>query len=131
MSRELRPCGTEAAYRRHITAGEQPCEPCREAKREKARRQYRQRVARYGRRVSGRGLPASAPEGAHKAPCFGDPGLWDPRGEWEPDEAVLARWREAARLCVSACPVFTHCRDSRVQAGGRGVWAGRIPGRVA
>ncbi|WP_199550273.1 WhiB family transcriptional regulator [Streptomyces sp. N35] len=28
---ELRPCGTPAAYRRHLRAGEEPCERCREA----------------------------------------------------------------------------------------------------
>lgn len=28
----LQPCGTRAAYMRHLKAGEQPCEPCREAK---------------------------------------------------------------------------------------------------
>jgi hypothetical protein len=27
----LQPCGTEAAYRRHLKYGEEPCEPCREA----------------------------------------------------------------------------------------------------
>lgn len=29
--RELKPCGTPAAYRRHIKRGETPCEPCRKA----------------------------------------------------------------------------------------------------
>lgn len=28
MGRKLKPCGTEAAYRRHLRAGEQPCEMC-------------------------------------------------------------------------------------------------------
>lgn len=28
MPRELKPCGTEAAYRRHIRKGERPCEEC-------------------------------------------------------------------------------------------------------
>jgi hypothetical protein len=27
----LKPCGTEAAYRRHLRRGEQPCEACRAA----------------------------------------------------------------------------------------------------
>jgi len=31
MPRELRPCGTNAAYIRHIRKGEKPCEPCRQA----------------------------------------------------------------------------------------------------
>lgn len=29
--RVLQPCGTEAAYRRHHRAGEQPCQACQEA----------------------------------------------------------------------------------------------------
>jgi hypothetical protein len=32
MSRQLQPCGTHAAYARHVKAGEEPCEPCREAR---------------------------------------------------------------------------------------------------
>ena len=31
MTRNLRPCGTTAAYRRHLRNGEQPCEACRSA----------------------------------------------------------------------------------------------------
>ena len=27
----LKPCGTAAAYRRHLRRGERPCEPCRQA----------------------------------------------------------------------------------------------------
>ncbi len=30
-STNLRPCGTHAAYRRHLNRGEEPCEPCRQA----------------------------------------------------------------------------------------------------
>ncbi|MFC9085318.1 hypothetical protein [Nocardiopsis dassonvillei] len=29
----LQPCGTNAAYQRHLRAGETACEPCREAMR--------------------------------------------------------------------------------------------------
>lgn len=29
--RELKPCGTPAAYRRHLRYGEKPCDACREA----------------------------------------------------------------------------------------------------
>ena len=31
MARELRPCGTPAAYRRHLRNGEKPCLPCARA----------------------------------------------------------------------------------------------------
>lgn len=33
MARTLKPCGTVAAYKRHLRAGEQPCADCLEAKR--------------------------------------------------------------------------------------------------
>jgi hypothetical protein len=31
MERTLKPCGTPAAYRRHLRHGEKPCDECREA----------------------------------------------------------------------------------------------------
>ena len=34
MARPLKPCGTFAAYRRHLKAEEQPCEPCKQAARD-------------------------------------------------------------------------------------------------
>lgn len=40
-ARELKPCGSEAAYRRHLRHGEVPCEPCRIAANEASDR-YRQ-----------------------------------------------------------------------------------------
>ena len=164
--RQLQPCGTRAAYQRHIRAGEVPCEACREANRAGGREQWRRRapkpkpcgtyaaymrhrkageqpceacqranvayITEYKRRKRAEAaelrLPAQAPEGAHRAPCFGNPGLWDPRGEFESRDVARVRWREAARLCVSACPVLAHCRHSRELAGGGGVWAGQIPG---
>ncbi|UJQ87140.1 hypothetical protein SEA_BAILEYBLU_1 [Arthrobacter phage BaileyBlu] len=33
-SPKLRPCGTYAAYRRHLRRGEEPCEPCKQAARD-------------------------------------------------------------------------------------------------
>ena len=41
--RKLKPHGTPAAYRRHVKAGEVPCEPCREAESERQRQLYRAR----------------------------------------------------------------------------------------
>lgn len=38
--RELQPCGTYAAYQRHLLASEEPCEACKQAARE-YRRAYR------------------------------------------------------------------------------------------
>jgi hypothetical protein len=31
MPRQLKPCGTPAAYRRHLRHGQEPCDDCREA----------------------------------------------------------------------------------------------------
>lgn len=50
----LRPCGTPAAHRRHITGGGDPCDECREAENERKRR-YR---ARRRHRSTGTGWPA-------------------------------------------------------------------------
>lgn len=44
--RELRPCGTVAAYRRHKYHGEEPCVVCRAAYLADQARLYRQRKAR-------------------------------------------------------------------------------------
>lgn len=41
--RTLKPCGTDAAYRRHLRERETPCEPCRAAAR---RREARKRAKR-------------------------------------------------------------------------------------
>ena len=46
MSRVLQPHGTEAAYRRHQRAGEEPCPPCREAWSKRRRRQLEEKAAR-------------------------------------------------------------------------------------
>ncbi len=40
MKRQLAPCGTQAAYQRHIRNGEVPCEPCAAAERHRTRLRY-------------------------------------------------------------------------------------------
>lgn len=45
-ARALKPCGTYAAYRRHLNRGEQPCDECRRAAREARYEQNRKRVLR-------------------------------------------------------------------------------------
>ncbi len=42
------PCGTVAAYRRHGRNGEEPCEACRQAERERQAELYRRRKAGEG-----------------------------------------------------------------------------------
>lgn len=39
MARQLKPCGTPAAYRRHLRHDEEPCEKCKRAAREEKRLQ--------------------------------------------------------------------------------------------
>ena len=55
----LKPCGTRAAYDRHKHAGEEPCEPCKQAfneyhraKRERAKQRAEQRDNRQMERVA-------------------------------------------------------------------------------
>lgn len=43
--RATRPCGTVAAYERHLNHGEVPCDACREANRTKSAEAYRRRKA--------------------------------------------------------------------------------------
>mgnify|MGYP000989548803 CR=1 FL=1 len=135
MSREVQPCGTRAAYLRHRRNGEAPCAEFSAANSRYTTAHMKEQRAqkRSGQFSRGGSLPISAPEDAHKAPCT-DPRngyIWDPRGEWEPDAEVLDRWRAASLLCITTCPVFSHCAESKAMAGGSGVWAGRIPGRVS
>lgn len=50
--RELEPCGTQAAYRRHLKAGEPPCAACRGAE-AMVRRKRRQARARRSSSLGG------------------------------------------------------------------------------
>lgn len=45
-ARPLQPCGSEAAYRRHIKAREKPCQPCTVAHRDAGRRWDKRRATR-------------------------------------------------------------------------------------
>lgn len=65
MGRVLRPCGTEAAYRRHVYHGQVPCDACRAAHRAYVGRARRERVLR----------DTLARAAAHSAPLhvLGDP----------------------------------------------------------
>jgi len=40
MLNELKPCGTTAAYQRHLRAGEEPCDQCRQARSAYTRARY-------------------------------------------------------------------------------------------
>lgn len=55
--RALQPCGTNAAYVRHRSRGEEPCEACREARKAYKRDAYRRKVG--PRKVQPCGTPAA------------------------------------------------------------------------
>lgn len=59
MARKLHPCGTWAAYKRHLRTGEDPCGPCRQASRDqKNRRNEDRRRAREAAGVQAPDAPA-------------------------------------------------------------------------
>lgn len=54
-TRDLKPCGTDAAYQRHRKAGETPCDACREARRVKSaetNRQLAEQSTKRGRELA-------------------------------------------------------------------------------
>lgn len=57
MTRALKPCGTYAAYRRHLRAKESPCEECRQA----ARDQKNSRKAAERQEAAVRAVEATPP----------------------------------------------------------------------
>jgi hypothetical protein len=62
--RDLKPCGTIAAYRRHLRHGEPPCESCLEAQRRAnadERSHHAGTQAAAERRASRNGLPGFRP----------------------------------------------------------------------
>lgn len=61
--------------------------------------------------------------------CVGRWPMWDRTIDGEGERARLARQREAARVCRTACPVLAECRAWSEQAatiGDFGVCAGRV-----
>ena len=68
----LKPCGTPAAYRRHIRHSEPICEPCRQAEARRGRDYRRRRATRASR-------PTSAPE-------------WDGQPSYEVRREILTAW---------------------------------------
>lgn len=52
MARELRPCGTEAAYQRHLRHGEEPCEACDRAHAAYVRAAYHDNPARRAAKIA-------------------------------------------------------------------------------
>ncbi|PRI11892.1 hypothetical protein [Leucobacter massiliensis] len=60
MARPKAPCGTYAAYRRHLREGTEVCEACREAKRENSRARSHSAKARREKQVDRQAARAAA-----------------------------------------------------------------------
>lgn len=125
MSREVKPCGTRAAYQRHQVAGEEPCDLCTTANRVRSREAM---AKRRGRPPVV--LPVVVQGSGDVGPCTRSENgfLWDPTREGEDVWVARDRWKAASMVCVTACPVFVECERVR-PVDAVGVWAGRIPGR--
>lgn len=63
MARPLAPHGTVAAYKRHLRHGEEPCVPCRDAKRDARRQEYRASRGRKGESAEAETPPADSAPG--------------------------------------------------------------------
>ena len=126
MSRELKPCGTPAAYKRHRARGEAVCEACRVANyaAQKAQQQARSQARQSSRVV----FPTLSADTFADAICHQEgPDLWEPARDEERAKDARARWREAAKLC-EVCPALGACaRLADAQDIPAGVWAGRVP----
>lgn len=113
--RVLQPCGTRAAWRRHIARGETPCDPCVAANRDYETARYD--TDPYDKAAivtAGTPLPGDwADQGACRAV---DPNVFFP-GRGEPAT-------EAKTICA-ACPVITECAAYALQHPSLlGVWGG-------
>ena len=128
MSRELQPCGTRAAYKRHLRRGEEPCRECREAARRADRGRKRNRTqprelqpcgtrAAYQRHVRAGEAPCEACREANRT-------RW--REEWrkrrkklKPCGTVAAYHRHVARgetpcgPCLEAVSAYNRERRTR------------------
>lgn len=65
--RELKPCGTFAAYQRHRRHGEVPCEECWDAARARTRNYYRDHYGVFAK--NRKALPPMAEHGTAAAYC--------------------------------------------------------------
>jgi hypothetical protein len=123
-SNHLAPCGTDAAYRRHLRRKETPCEPCRAANRvgTKATSDATREKARRIRSTTPR-LPANAGRDDRPwwltAACQDTAPLFDHIGAMP-----TTTHRNAARDYCARCPVIQQCADSADRRGEPGLWGG-------
>jgi hypothetical protein len=120
----LEPCGTDAAYRRHLRRKEEPCEPCRAANTVGTRATSaatRERADRI--RSSTPRLPASAGRDEQPwwltAACQDTAPLFDLIGA----TPTATHWQAAHDYCAR-CPVIQQCADSADRRGEPGLWGG-------
>lgn len=105
MPRELKPCGTRAAYCRHISRREEPCDPCKAAHAE-YRRAY---VAGHRDRVNAQARASRWRLARGEAPFL------DPCGT---PAAYQRHWRrgEVCQPCRDAWARY--CRERRAAVAG-------------
>ena len=124
MSRELKPCGTVAAARRHMKAGEELCGPCLEARRryDRERRPRRTRLqpcgtnAAYQRHLHHGEEPCDACREAARETGRKD---WERRKKLKPCGTVAAYHRHLSRKetpcgpCMEAVSAYNRERWAR------------------
>lgn len=101
MARELKPCGTWAAYKRHLRAGETPCEPCRQAARDQ--KNDRNEARRRARQAAGFEPDRERPAVGHLRPV-GDDELADLT--LEPLQVALQDLRQIEAYMTSDDPLI-------------------------
>ena len=123
--RPLKPCGTEAAYRRHLQRGEDVDEKCAQGHRERNAR------VQNARRAKSRVVQSTRPrlpkhagyalgELHRNGACHGAvPDLFDLVGS---EPTVLHR--QAAEENCARCPLIQACADYADRHGCVGVWGG-------
>lgn len=87
MSRQLKPCGTRAAYYRHLLHGETPCLPCTDANAAYVR-------ALYDRKARPPLQPCGTPAAYNRHKGAGEEACEACRDAWA---AYMAAWRAACR----------------------------------
>ena len=111
--RELEPCGTPGAFKRHLRAGEEPCQECRDAHNARKReydREYRRREREREREQSAHPEPDNLCAAEQPVPvverteCCGAPVDGSER-------AQKYVWRHK-KAGTSPCPAAKECRNS-------------------
>ena len=120
MAKELVPCGTDGAYRRHLSRGEPTCDKCKAANNNKKRLLMSGHKKRedYVVQYKPRGLEwmFTPSEWAQHARCAGEDPEW-----WFSDSPTLQA--RAVHICQE-CPVQAACLSEALKSNAEGIWGG-------